>query len=203
MPAATESLPADCRARLLEAAAEVFLAEGYRASVERIATRAGVARQTLYNHFPCKEALFEEVVRAALHSVLVTLEAPDGDLRANLLRFATAYREKVLCPQGLAVFRNLVAEAPRFPELSRNFFAAGPVQTVDLLARFLERAMDRGDLRRDDPRLAAEMLTGALSNYDRLGGLLVGGEDPLADSAKAGRIVDLFLRAFRSDQGLP
>lgn len=191
---------AETRQRLVEAAMESFLEEGYRASMDRIAARAGVARQTLYNHFPAKETLFAEAVRTAVQSVLVTLESEDGDLRANLVRFATAYREKVLCPVGMAMFRTLVAEAPRFPDLARNFFAAGPQQTVAQLARFLEKAMDRGELRRDDPAFAAEMLTGMLSNYDRLRSLINLEPDVSADPSKAERVVDCFLRAYAPER---
>lgn len=195
-----EPVFAETRRRLLEAAMEAFLEEGYRASMDRIAARAGVARQTLYNHFPAKETLFAEAVRTAIQSVLVTLESEDGDLRANLIRFAAAYREKVLCPVGMAMFRTLVAEAPRFPELARNFFAAGPQQTIAQLARFLEKAMDRGELRRDDPALAAEMLTGMLSNYDRLRSLINLETDVPADPSKAERVIDCFLRAYAPER---
>jgi TetR/AcrR family transcriptional regulator, mexJK operon transcriptional repressor len=201
MPKATDSLPADCRKRLLAAATEVFMAEGYRASIERIACRAGVARQTLYNHFPSKELLFEAVVGATVQSVVVTLEAKTGDLRASLLSFATVYREKILNPGALAACRTLIAEAPRFAGLARNFLAAGPESTVGHVARFLARAMERGELRSDDPQLAAEVLTGMLTGYERLNGLLNGGVVMTDNSARTGRIVDVFLRAYRSERG--
>lgn len=42
---------------LLEAAAQVFRAEGYGATTNRIAERAGVSIGTLYEYFPNKEAL--------------------------------------------------------------------------------------------------------------------------------------------------
>ena len=170
--------------------------EGYRVSVDRIAARAGVAKQTLYNHFTNKETLFNEVVRTSVRSFRVALEAADGDCRAHLISFAVAYREKVLCPAGLAMFRAIVAEASHFPELSRNFFLEGPQTTLRLLTEFIDAAMRRGELRRDDPQLAAEMLTGMLSNYDRLRGLIAGETELLDDDAKSARVVDCFLRAY-------
>jgi TetR/AcrR family transcriptional regulator, mexJK operon transcriptional repressor len=185
--------------RLLEAATEAFVAEGYRASIERIASRAGVARQTLYNHFQSKEVLFEEVIRAAMREVLVTLESTVDDLRANLLQFATAYRQKVLSPAALAMVRTLSAETPRCPELARSVFVAGPEQTVAHLVRFLDKAMARGELRRDDPTLAAELLVSMLTGYERLRGLMDPGADLLADKQRGERVVDCFLRAYRPD----
>lgn len=173
--------------------------EGYRASVDRIAACAGVARQTLYNHFHSKEVLFEEVIRSTMRQVLVTLEAADGDLRTNLLRFAMVYREKVLSPVALATFRTLVAEAPRCPELARSLFAAGPTQTVSHLSCFLEAAMVRGDLRREDSVAAAELLTGMLTGHERVRGLMNGETGFIADQSRCEWVVDCFLRAFRPD----
>jgi AcrR family transcriptional regulator len=47
------------RQRLLDAARETFLRDGYHgATMERVAEDAGVSKQTLYNYFPDKDALF-------------------------------------------------------------------------------------------------------------------------------------------------
>jgi TetR/AcrR family transcriptional regulator, mexJK operon transcriptional repressor len=187
--------------RLIEAATAAFAAEGYRASIDRIATHAGVARQTLYNHFPNKEALFEEVIRTAMRDVLVTLETTGEDLRSDLLHFADTYRRKVLSPAALAIVRAIAAETPRHPELARSMFAAGPARTVAHLARFLGQAMAKGELRRDDPALAAEMLIAMLTGHERLRGLMAADTDLLADERRAERVVDCFLRAYRPDRG--
>jgi TetR/AcrR family transcriptional regulator, mexJK operon transcriptional repressor len=188
---------------VLEAAAEAFASEGYRVSIDRIASLAGVARQTLYNHFESKEALFDEVVRAKMRDALIVLEDEGGhagqDVRSSLLKFATIYRRKLLDLAGLATFRVLIAEAPRFPELARGLLAAGPVKTVSHLARFLEKAMARGELRSDDPVFAAEMLSGMLTGFDRLRGLLDNDYQPLHDTTYGERAVDCFLRAYRPD----
>jgi len=54
-----EKLDAD-RARVLDAAREVFAAEGFqRATVDDVARRAGVGRKTVYNHFGSKFGLLD------------------------------------------------------------------------------------------------------------------------------------------------
>jgi len=189
------------RERLLAAACEAFREEGYQVSIDRIAARAQVARQTLYNHFHSKEALFGEVVRHSIQSVLVTLDG-DGDVRATLLAFGDAYRTRLLSPEGLAIFRTMVAEAPRFPELAKQFFRQGPHTTRKRLAKYLAHAMEAGELRKDDPDFAAEMLTAALIDLDRLRGL-INLQTDLLKPTKTAQVVDCFLRAFAPEKDTP
>jgi len=191
----------DTRQRLLDAACEAFREEGYKVSIDRLAARAHVARQTVYNHFPSKDALFAEVVRHAIQSVLVTLDR-GGDVRATLLAFSEAYREKILSSDGIAIFRTLTAEAPRFPALAKQFFRQGPQTTRKRLAEYLARAMEEGQLRRDDPDFAAEMLAAMLGDFDRLRGLMNLQTD-LLKSTKAVQVVDCFLRAFAPEKDKP
>lgn len=186
------------RERLLAAACEAFREEGYQVSIDRIAARAQVARQTLYNHFHSKDALFGEVVRHSIQSVLVTLDG-DGDVRATLLAFGDAYRTRLLSPEGLAIFRTMVAEAPRFPELAKQFFRQGPHTTRKRLAKYLAQAMEAGELRKDDPDFAAEMLTAALIDLDRLRGL-INLQTDLLKPTKTAQVVACFLRAFAPEK---
>ncbi len=188
---------ADIHERLLEAACAAFREEGYQVSIDRIAARAQVARQTIYNHFGSKEGLFAEVMRQGVRSILVTLEG-DGDVRSTLLEFALAYRAKVLSPDGIAIFRTMVAEATRFPALARQFFREGPMRTRRGLARYLARAMDQGQLRRDDPALAAKLFTAMLADFDRLQALFTL-RRTAADAPKTAQVVDAFLRSFAPD----
>src|SRR5258706_9925092 len=187
------------RERVLRAATVAFTLDGYRASIDRIAQRAGVAKQTVYSHFPSKEELFKEVVRELAARILVQLEGGektrDNDVRAGLLRFALAFRSRVLRADGIAMFRTLTAEIPRFPSLARAIYAGGPGETARGLAHYLEKAMAAGRLRRDDPQFAAELLLGMLVGHDRVKRLY--GVAKFANGGDAGhaaRIVDCFLR---------
>lgn len=58
------------RARIWEAAVDLFWARGYHAtSMREIAERAGVQTGSLYHHFSSKEALLEDVMSAFMHEL--------------------------------------------------------------------------------------------------------------------------------------
>jgi AcrR family transcriptional regulator len=198
-PESTPISSSVCRARLIEAARQVFLEEGYRASVDRIAARAGVAKQTLYNHFPAKAELFGEVVKIGTAEILVSLEDDGTPLRERLLRFSRLFRLKVLGPEGLAFYRALAAETPRFPELAATFYASGPAQTAQRVAEALRHAMEAGVLHGEEPEFAADMLLSMLVGKERTCRLFAGATHATEDHAYTERVVDTFLRAFAPD----
>lgn len=190
-------MPAENRERVLRAATSSFLARGYASSVDHIARRAGVAKQTVYAHFPSKDALFKQVAHDLVRRVLVELEGEPQELRAGLVRFAVAYRERVLSAQGIATFRTVLPEIQRFPALARSMYAASAGEMVRQLADYLGRAMRAGELRRDDPQFAAELLLGMLTGHDRIKRLFGVERANGADPARSRQIVDCFLRAYQ------
>ena len=188
--------PAPNRERVLRAATSAFLARGYRSSVDEIARRAGVAKQTVYHHFPSKDLLFKDVARELARRVLIELEESPSDLRAGLVAFGRAYRQRVLGAPGIATFRAVVPEVPRFRALARAMYTASAGEMARRLAEVIGRAMDAGRLRRDDPRFAAELFLGMLVGHDRIKRLFA---VPLAEEgepSRTERIVECFLRAF-------
>jgi AcrR family transcriptional regulator len=74
---------------LLEAATDLFYAEGYGVSVDTIAQAADVAKPTVYAHFASKEALIEAVLQAGSDGYFADLEDElerrGGDTRAQLM----------------------------------------------------------------------------------------------------------------------
>lgn len=184
------------RENLLVAATKVFLAKGYQASVEDIVASAGVVRQTLYNHFEGKDAVFAEVIRRHSTNVLGALEVEGDDLRAKLIRFATILRTSVLSEEAIALHRMMIAEAKRFPSLARSFNKEGRGRVVQQVAALLAREASRGHIVVEDPDFAAEMLLTLLVESDRAKRLFGVVKTNGIANTDVPRIVDFFLSAF-------
>lgn len=140
----------DKAAAVLAGARTVFLAHGFSAATtDMIQLAAGVSKATVYARYPTKEALFIAVIEAECERFLGTVRATairPLKLRDALEAMAQAYLKVVLSPAGLALYRTVVGEAPRFPALARQFYLVGPHGFNDIVERFLEQAAARGEL---------------------------------------------------------
>jgi len=135
---------------VLQAATRVFLAQGFSAaSTDAIQREAGVSKATVYACYPTKDALFAAVITdqcGRMTEGFAALEPPRGDISCTLAALGTAYLDMLLSPDGLALYRVVVAEAPRFPELGRLFYRSGPKVVADIVAGHLAQAARRGEL---------------------------------------------------------
>lgn len=192
------------RDAILDVAARWFLEHGYAGTtMSAIAAEMGGSKGTLWNYFPSKEELFGAVIervagdfRARLVEVL---DPADGEVEARLRRYARQFLAKVTSPQAIAVHRLVVGEANRFPEVGRIFFEYAPRLTQAMLAEYLAAAMDKGQLRQDNPLAAAQNLSGlCMAGCHQL--LMMGMiEEASAELIEADveRAVSAFMRAYR------
>jgi len=82
-------------------------------------------------------------------------EVVDSDVLAALAHIARRYMEVVMAPDAVGLYRLIIAEGVRFPELARTFHQLGPDRTNAHLAGTLSVWRERGLIRLDDPQLAA------------------------------------------------
>ena len=186
------------REEILAIATEVFLREGYgRASMDQVHVRVGGSKRTLYNYFPSKEALFEAIVTEVSDRVLAALRPPlgDDDLRRTLMKMGTDYLRVLLSPNGLALYRAMVSEAPHFPELARTFFDNGPRRASLHLAGFFSDQKAKGLIEVANPQTAAEHFLGAVRGNVHLEAVL-SAQQPTKQRIKASvrQAVETFLQ---------
>lgn len=189
-----------CRERILQAAMDALAEEGHQVSVDRIAARAGVSKQTLYNHFGSKEDLHAEIGTHFADSFLIALDDLGSDLRGALLRFGANLRKRTLADRPIAIFRAFLgAGAHGSPEHSA--IRAQLISRMDKrMSSLLSDAMARGQLRRADPRFVAEMLFAMLLDGDRMRRLAgAPAWSAREEQQRLKCIVDAFLAAFQPD----
>lgn len=154
----------DRRATILEAAAKVFFEQGYAAtSIDAIIERVGGSKRNIYSEFGNKEGLFTALVSESADAALSALSAEKftgRDLSEILLEFGRGLLKIYMSPGLIGVYRAIMAEALRFPELARAFYEKGPGRASDRLAEVLDAAQDSGEIQLDDCHWAADHFVG-------------------------------------------
>lgn len=187
---------------ILDVAQEVFLKEGFaNASMSEIAARLGGSKATLYNYFKSKEELFEAFVQRRCFWQGEQIFGPlgeDGDVAAELSRLGRAYIRHILSDDSLRILRLIMAEAERWPEISRIFYESGPRRGVERLSGVLKSWAAEGKLRLDDPASAAFMFMGLCKDrwfVMRLCNVVPELDDAQVE-AQARRAVEIFLQTY-------
>jgi len=176
MPRAVGQIDAAKRCAILEAAAAVFASSGLSASLEAIAQRAGVARQTLYNQFGGREALLRALVEDRRSAIVAPLGMAGAEERPQeaLAAFAAALLRRWASPDAVALLRVAVAAAGEHPALARIVHEAGPRAARASLSAYLEQETALGRLAIPDPDAAAAMFAGMVSGALMIEALLKG-----------------------------
>jgi TetR/AcrR family transcriptional regulator, mexCD-oprJ operon repressor len=139
-PAPRQALQQRVAAAILDGAAQIFALQGAQASMNDVAEAAGVARATVYRYFPNREALLDELARAAVSDVDTRLES--------------ARIDEVAPEEGIArAVRALVDVGDGFVLLTRERLRSDPEQferrLTQPLRRLFERGQAGGDIRDD------------------------------------------------------
>jgi AcrR family transcriptional regulator len=151
---------------ILKAAGDLFLARGYAGvSIDAIVAAVGGSKREIYAQFGDKESLFREVIVALCQENLRPFQAlaKADDLEFALASMATAFLGFLLSPRTLALHRLVIAEAPRFPEIAKDFLRQGPLRAYGVAADLLRTHAQAGEVRVDDPDAAARVFLDALT----------------------------------------
>jgi AcrR family transcriptional regulator len=177
------------RQAILDAANALLDEQGFaRTSIEGIAQRAGVGKQTIYRWWPCRASVLLEAYLARGDRQVTV---PDtGRLRDDLVAYLASLFRVLTCPVAGQTIAGVAAQAQSDADLACGFRA----QFVDArrgeIRALLERGAERGELRAGvDLDLATDAVFGPV--WVRL--LLTGGA---LDAAFASALVDTLIGGF-------
>jgi TetR/AcrR family transcriptional regulator len=153
--------------KVLGAAVRLFGGDGYDAtSLDDVARAVGVRKQTLLYYFPAKADLFAAAAAEAAGVVYAEL---DGALQAH----DPGGLERL--PVFIDAMSDLARRRPEVLEMIREVARSGPPVSdrvakalrplVDSAAEWLERGMDEGLVRRQDPRIALLTIYSAVMGH--------------------------------------
>jgi AcrR family transcriptional regulator len=164
------------RRAIYDAAIELVSEVGYsKLTIEAIAARAGVGKQTIYRWWPSKGAVlldaFLDLGRQATVEAsdeagrAPEYEIPDtGDLEADLKYVVRASIDEFKNPKYDAPYRALAAEGMLNDEIGAEYVEKLLEPSLQLYVRRLRIAQEAGQVRPDvDPRVALELWTGPLA----------------------------------------
>ncbi len=156
------------RALIVNAAREAFLTGGYAdTSMDGIAKEAGVSIKTVYRHFENKDDLFLAVMQSACSaegndSPAAPRDWPAKSPRVGLNLAAIEYLRHALSSEQLALYRVVLRDAGKFPELGKRYYKEVIEGRNVLMVDYLNRWSPSQGWRIKDPLKAADAFAGLL-----------------------------------------
>lgn len=175
--------PPERRQAILDAALDVFAAQGFAAArLDDVARQAGVAKGTLYLYFPGKEELFEQILKSVAGPVMSRVEAlaaidniPANLLLAQILQFL---QTEVLGTDRERLLRLLISEGHRFPKIAEFYHREVVNKGREAVRTIARRGVERGELPSDAltrfpqlffaPVMLAVVWNGLFGAFDKL-----------------------------------
>jgi TetR/AcrR family transcriptional repressor of mexJK operon len=193
---------------IIEVATRLFLETSFEAtSVDLIAAKARISKQTFYARFVSKEALFAAVIRKGVDDLLIpTAGETDraGPIEATLIRIGVELSKRALAPAAIAIDRLIASEAYQFRQLALAYHE-NAVHARELMADIFSNAMRDGQMRSTDAGFLAEQFLYAVvdgpSRTLILSGKTAKSEKELRERVAAA--VGLFLDGCRGSPARP
>lgn len=173
---------------ILEAALAEFNQRGFDAArMEDIATRAGLSKAGVYLYFPSKVALLEALIEAKIAPLARQAEAmaaAGAQQPLQTLRLLADMVTKLLAdPKTFAVPRLVMSISGRFPEIADYYRTHVIERGRNALERLFATAIERGEIRRLDPRAVARAFIGPIF-FEAMWTHVLRGESALGDAEK-------------------
>jgi AcrR family transcriptional regulator len=150
---------ASSRAAILEATLALLAERGFQATtMDAIAERAGVGKNSIYRRWASKDDLVADAIR----ELTAELDVQDGDdLYAQLLDRIRDFTHVFADPLLGRLLPGLLGELERNPAFAETYAERVVRPRYDAIVELLTRAVERGELRAGtDPELVADLLIG-------------------------------------------
>ena len=175
------------RAAIVHAAVAEFQASGFDGtSMDQIAARADVSKRTVYNHFPSKEDLFQEIV-AELTARSERTESfsfdGEGTLEEQLMTIGATILDAMTGDDFINLARVVLSRFLHAPELAARIHKGHKPFRVGLMS-WVEAACSEGRLSVGDADMAARQFV-ALLNASAFWPQVLAAQPPLTPAARA------------------
>jgi AcrR family transcriptional regulator len=157
---------AERRERILAAALELFVQQGFhQTSTRQIAQAAGVAEGSIFNHFPTKKDLLVAAMAQIVDEYLgADLDALPRDGTLEVLR--TTFRSRLeLGWRHAGRIRFLLGELLMNQEMRQSYFEAVVLRLTERLERVLEQRIAEGLVRPCNVQVVAGAFVGAFLTF--------------------------------------
>jgi AcrR family transcriptional regulator len=190
---------------LLAAALDLFVERGYAATrLDDVAARAGVSKGTLYLYFTNKEELFKAVVRENVVPVLgeaeEIIDRYEGHSADLFREIALGWWERIGSTKLAGITKLMMAESQNFPEVTKFYYDEVISRGNAMIARMLERGVQRGEFRPMDINSAVNVFCAPVVMLMVWGHSFVACRpEPIAPEPYLASFIDIFLRGILND----
>ena len=136
------------------------------ATMDKVAARAGVAKQTVYSYFQSKENLFAKVIEVVSNSTLSFDDAQKeagNDPVSEISFLSKRFFHLVTSEEAIIMHRMLADPNQQNAEMAKTFYEVGPKVGLNGFADVIKKWADKGKITIvDEPMVAARTLLSML-----------------------------------------
>ncbi len=146
---------------ILDAAQNLFYHQGFdETSLAMIINEAGGSRRSIYNEFGNKRGLLMAVIQRQVKAQSEILTSINRDLEAKeaLNQVCSKFVLGMLSAELMSLFRLVVQQVVKFPELGEMIYKNGPMAGILPLVDYLSWLTEQKILKIENCHLSAQML---------------------------------------------
>ncbi len=146
---------------ILDAAQKLFYHKGFdETSLEMIINESGGSRRSIYDEFGNKQGLLMAVIQrqVKLQTEIFTSINRDLEAKEALNQVCFEFVKGMLSPALMSLFRLVVQQVVKFPELGEMVYQKGPMAGILPLVEYLQYLAGQNKIKADNFQFSAQML---------------------------------------------